>query len=98
VTHNALRALRRLLVGTDDDAPRPQFHPELAEAIARAESFGATLVGKSESSATRAAEDASFEVRIAIRDGHRYPLRADVRGGRVNLTIEQGVVTAAEAY
>ncbi len=53
------------------------------------------LVGKTEDQATSEIESASHEVRVVSRDGQQFPATRDYRGERVNLTIDNGVVTAA---
>jgi hypothetical protein len=65
--------------------------------LARTEQFAATLVGQREGDAIHAAEALGITVRIAGRDGHSFPLRTDMRFSRVNLVIDDGVVTQARA-
>jgi hypothetical protein len=53
-----------------------------------------TLIGKSESEATAAAELVGLTVRVARRDDKSFMGHRDLRPSRVNLTIENGIVTA----
>ncbi|MFM8562681.1 MAG: hypothetical protein ACKOCE_02155 [Acidimicrobiia bacterium] len=55
----------------------------------------AALVGSSEAEATEAAKSKGWDVRVVSRDGEDFPVTADYRGDRVNLTIVDDVVTAS---
>jgi hypothetical protein len=80
----------------DDDARRRL--PDSARlALERTERIAETLIGQREREAVQAAESQGITVRIAGRDGSSFPLRADMRFSRVNLVIEEGVVTQAVA-
>lgn len=51
------------------------------------------LVGLSEKEATASAESQGWVVRVVARDGEEFPITMDYSTGRVNLTIEDDVVT-----
>ncbi|MEI6405815.1 MAG: hypothetical protein WCO64_08615, partial [Actinomycetes bacterium] len=53
------------------------------------------LVGKSEDAATTAIEDAAHEVRVISRDGQTIATTRDYRIDRINLAIDNGIVTSA---
>jgi hypothetical protein len=63
----------------------------------RTERFAKTLVGQREADALHAAEALGITVGIAGRDGRLFPLRTDMRFSRVNLVIDDGIVTQARA-
>jgi len=65
------------------DAPTGMITPEEAD----------SLVGLTETEATKLAEENGWQVRIAARDGETFPLTMDYREDRVNLTIVDAVVT-----
>jgi hypothetical protein len=52
-----------------------------------------TLLGMSESEATSTAESNGWVVRVAVREGEQFALTMDFNSRRVNLTVENGVVT-----
>lgn len=52
-----------------------------------------TLLGMSEAEATSAAEANGWVVRVAARDGEQFALTMDYNSQRVNLTVDNGVVT-----
>ena len=58
-----------------------------------ATAFGATLIGETEHAATEALTAAGFSSRIAARDGERFALTMDWVPSRINLTINDGLVT-----
>jgi len=58
------------------------------------ERVGEALIGKLESDANVVAEAEGITVRIACREGVHFPLRTSYQPSRVNLTIEDGMVTA----
>jgi hypothetical protein len=53
------------------------------------------LVGRTEDEATAAADDQGWSVRVVARDGAAQVRTEDLREDRVNLVVEDGVVTAA---
>ena len=72
--------------------------PEPARtALERTERIADALVGLREQRAVEVAEAQGLTVRVAGRDGQRFPLRADLRFTRVDLVVEAGVVTQAWA-
>jgi hypothetical protein len=73
----------------ENDSPNP-----FLDALRETESLAATLVGLDEASAVRSIAEAGRSTRVVQRDGERFSLRADFRSGRINLTIESGVVVA----
>jgi hypothetical protein len=76
----------------DDDLRRSL--PESARrALERTEQFADSLIGQSEQDAVAASEAQGFAVRIAQRDGESFVLRADMEFSRVNLVIENGIVS-----
>lgn len=52
-----------------------------------------TLLGMSETEATAFAEDKGWVVRIAARDGEQFALTMDYNPKRVNLSVENDLVT-----
>lgn len=44
------------------------------------------------------ADDAGVEYRVVSRDGESFPMTMDLREDRVNFTVEDNTVTAAEFY
>jgi hypothetical protein len=80
----------------DDDVRRSL--PESARrALERTEQFAESLIGQYEQDAVAASEAQGFAVRIARRDGENFLLRADMQFSRVNLVIENGIVTEVRA-
>lgn len=69
----------------------------LNDALAETQKFADGLVGQKTAAATKAAEDAGYTVRIVEVDGVPRAVTADLRPDRINLTIEDGVVTKATA-
>ncbi len=51
------------------------------------------LLGKSESDAIAFAESEGWAVRVVARDGEEFPITMDYSTGRVNLTVENDLVT-----
>jgi hypothetical protein len=76
----------------DDEVRR--LVPESAQrALERTEQFAESLIGLNEHDAVTSSEAQGFAVRIARRDGESFVLRADMQFLRVNLVIENGIVT-----
>jgi hypothetical protein len=61
--------------------------------LERTEHLAEALIGLTESDARTRAESAGVAVRIARRDGQRFPLRLNFDPRRVNLAIEGETVT-----
>lgn len=61
--------------------------------IEPAVAFGATIVGETEDDAIAAIAAGGFEHRIAERDGEGFALTEDWRPTRINLTVDDGIVT-----
>jgi hypothetical protein len=59
------------------------------------EGVPAGVVGAAEDAAVAAAEAAGFAVRVVERDGEVYATTQDYRTDRLNLVVDDGVVTAA---
>lgn len=55
----------------------------------------ASLIGLSEERAVEVAKEQGFEVRVTERDGESFPVTADYRMDRVNVSIAEGVVVQA---
>ena len=55
--------------------------------------FGATIIGETEDDAIAAIAADGFEYRIAERDGEGFALTDDWRPNRINLTVNDGIVT-----
>lgn len=53
------------------------------------------LIGETEADATAAVEAAGFTARVVERDGESFPITMDYRVDRVNLTVQDGLVTVA---
>lgn len=51
------------------------------------------LIGLSEADAVAEAEAQGWDVRVVARDGEEFPITMDYSTGRVNLTVEDDVVT-----
>jgi hypothetical protein len=71
--------------GTDADPEEPAAVDQQA---------AERLVGLTEEEATKLAESNGWAVRVVSRDGESFPITMDYRTDRVNLTVENGVVTA----
>jgi hypothetical protein len=69
--------------------PAPPVEPAVSDADA------AALVGLGEAEATKVAESNGWTVRVVARDGESFAVTDDYRLDRVNLTIEDGAVSAA---
>lgn len=52
------------------------------------------LIGLTEAEAMQVAEGAGLVSRVVSRDGEQFPITKDYRLSRVNLTVNDGVVTA----
>ncbi len=76
-----------------DDDVRRSLSESARRALERTEQFAASLIGQAEQDAVVASEAQGFAVRIAQRDGENFVLRADMQFSRVNLVIENGIVT-----
>ncbi len=82
--------------GTDAVPPEPigTIEPDLPIMNPIDEASTKQLVGLSEGEATKVASGNGWTIRIAMRDGESFMLTTDYQDNRVNLTIENGVVTA----
>jgi hypothetical protein len=80
-----------------DEQTRRQLPESARVTFERTERIAETLVGQSERSARSAAEAQGITVRIAGRDGRTFYLTVDLRFSRINLMVEDGVVTQARA-
>jgi hypothetical protein len=82
--------------GTDTAPPEPigTIEPDLPVMNPIDEASAKQLVGLTESEATKVATGNGWTIRIAMRDGESFMLTTDYSDSRVNLTIENGVVTA----
>lgn len=76
------------------------FDPPAAfrKAAAVAEALAPTLVGLDESDGKAAVEAQSCLYRVTRRDGVSFGVRADRRPNRINVTVENGTIAAAEVY
>ena len=72
------------------------LRPELADERRHAEGVSASVVGCTEGVGRCMVESSGRVYRIAIRDGIHEALTADLQWTRVNVTIVDGVVTAAD--
>lgn len=78
---------------TDTTVPSPTDSTDVPEPPPLIdEETAATLVGLSEEDAASNAEANGWIVRIAERDGEKFPLTADYVENRVNLVVENGIV------
>ena len=66
-------------------------HPTKSQVLA-VEKFADQLVGRSEISAIRCAEEAGLKVRVMIRDGEASLGTGEFVISRINLEVEQGIV------
>jgi hypothetical protein len=57
--------------------------------------YAETFIGLGESDAAAKAEQDGYSYRIVARDSEQFPVTMDYNPKRVNLTIEDGVVTRA---
>lgn len=91
-----LLAFRKDTVATITVAPpdtvSPQPVPEDPVAITQSEANG--LIGLTESEAIVTAESRGWSVRVAVRDGESFMLTTDYVTNRVNLVVENMLVTA----
>ena len=69
----------------------------LNDALESTQEFADTLVGKTTAQAKKAAEDAGYAFRIIEVDGVPKAVTADLQPDRINVAIEDGVVTEATA-
>jgi hypothetical protein len=72
---------------TDPGVPEPGVDDVIPAAKANA------LVGLSEEEAMKVAASSGWEYRVAARDGEQYMLTTDFVTNRVNVSIENGVIT-----
>jgi major membrane immunogen (membrane-anchored lipoprotein) len=56
---------------------------------------GEALVGLTKAQAEEAAEAAGYTVRVTMEDGQMFPMTMDYRTDRINIEVENGVVTRA---
>lgn len=77
--------------GAESEVDEPGMDGEPMEEISSDEAN--TLLGMSEEEATAAAQANGWVVRIAARDGEQFALTMDYNYTRVNLTVDNGVVT-----
>ena len=82
----------------DDANWRQRTEDGYAEAARAAGAVASTLPGLDEDAARSRIEEAGCEMRVVERDGEALPRRSDRRAKRVNVKIEQGVITSAEIY
>ena len=69
---------------------------ELMDAVAmETDRFGKDLIGMAESEANVCVEDAGLTWRVYEQDGEQFALTMDYRAERVNVKIENGVITDA---
>lgn len=59
------------------------------------ELISAALVGLTKEQAEAAAAKAGYTVRVTQEDGQMFPMTMDYRTNRINIEVEDGVVTAA---
>ncbi len=64
------------------------------DAVVLSDDEVADLIGLTEDEAFEAAASRGWEVRVASRDGESFSLTMDYLGNRVNLTVDDGMVTA----
>lgn len=55
----------------------------------------AALVGLTKEQAEEVAAEAGYSVRVTIEDGQMFPMTMDYRTDRINIEVENGVVTRA---
>ncbi len=72
----------------------PLVTEQMAERRRAAEALVDRVLGLSEQAAAALAAEEGLPVRVVERDGEIFPLRADLRPGRLNLSLEKGLVTA----
>lgn len=69
---------------------------DLMDAVAmETDRFGKDLIGMAESEAIVCVEDAGLTWRVTEQDGEEFALTMDYRAERVNVKIENGIVTDA---
>lgn len=56
---------------------------------------GEALVGLTKEEAEEAAAEAGYTVRVTSEDGQMFPMTMDYRTDRINIEVENGVVTRA---
>lgn len=81
--------------GTGSDVAVPSKAPTPTAGKDAASTDLKALVGLSESEARARAEGDGYVVRVIFRDGEPLPATKDFRPDRVNLAVEDGVVTGA---
>lgn len=69
---------------------------DIMDAVAmETDRFGKDLIGMAESEALQCVEDAGLTWRVYEQDGEQFALTMDYRAERVNVKIENGIVTDA---
>lgn len=78
------------------DSESVLVEPEMMDAVAaETERFGKELIGMAEGEALQCVEDAGLTWRIYEKDGEQFALTMDYRVERVNLKLDDGIVTDA---
>jgi hypothetical protein len=77
-----------------DDA----FSKRMSEGTRNAPALAATLPGLDEDEAKSQVAEAGCVWRVTARDGESFPVTADLRPYRINVTIAVGRVVSAEVY
>lgn len=71
---------------------------DFAKAARAAEALAPTLVGLDEAGAQASLEAHNLALRVARRDDVSFPVRADRRPNRINVSIENSTVVSAEVH
>jgi hypothetical protein len=82
----------------DDAYWRQRAEERFADAAREAIALASELSGVDEDEATNRITEAGLQTRVVERDGVPFTIRLDRRPRRVNLTIREGKVTAAEVF
>ncbi len=72
----------------------PALGPGVEVGVGGNGSIDQRMIGTSETDATATGEAEGFKVRVEARDGELFPLSQDYDSARLNLTVEDGKVTA----
>ena len=84
--------------GVDEPAPPPadgeDGPPTDVEPVVIGDDEAAALIGLTEDEALAAAAERGWEARVVARDGEGFAVTDDYSTGRVNLTIDAGLVVA----